>query len=118
MRYIKKRNYDFYNNAVFVILSRLFGRTFAVDGHAMIPVAMQMVMAAKNNQKTPVITIPEEGDSAKLKAVKSVINKMVVYDPNKRISAADAVDNLESAVGKMSCTLSRSIALVDYIYRW
>ena len=84
----------------------------------MIPVAMQMVMAAKGNQKGPVITVPTEGDSAKMKTVKSVINKMVVYDPNKRISAADVVKNLESAAGKMSCTLSRSMALVDYLYGW
>ena len=56
----------------------------------MVPVATQMVMAAKHNQNAPVITVPKAGDSAKMKTVKSIINKMVVYDANKRISAAEA----------------------------
>ena len=77
----------------------------------MVPVATQMVMAAKHNQNAPVITVPKAGDSAKMKTVKSIINKMVVYDANKRISAAEAARELESVAGTIFCTL----ALVDYL---
>ena len=49
-----------------------------------VPVAMQMLMAAKSTPpKTLVIISENKGHSANMKIVKFVINKMVVYDPNK-----------------------------------
>ena len=69
-----------------------------------VPVAMQMMMAAQSTpQKSLVVTAENKGDSANMKTVKSVINKMVVYDPKKRISAAEAARSLEFDAGKTLC---------------
>ena len=78
------------------------GRTFAEGGPGVIPVAMQMIMATRAKQKPPIVAAVNKQDNAKLKTVKSIVNKMVVYDPNRRISAAEAARTLESVVGKFS----------------
>ena len=66
-----------------------------------VPVAMQMMMAAQSTPRKPLVIIAEnKGESANMKTVKSVINKMVVYDPKKRISAAEAAHSLEFDAGK------------------
>jgi len=59
-----------------------------------------MIMAANQQIKQPVIVNIDEGDSARVQAVKSLINKMVVYDPKKRLSAAEVADTMESVAGE------------------
>ena len=79
----------------------MFGRTFAAGGPVGVPVAMQMMMAAQSTPPKSVVVMAEnKGDSANMKTVKSVINKMVVNDPKKRISAAEAARLLTFDAGK------------------
>lgn len=60
-----------------------------------------MIMASKQ-QTQPVIAVTDRDDSAKLKTVKSVINKMVLYDPKMRTSVAEVSLKMETVAGKIS----------------
>lgn len=74
----------------------------------LIPVAVQMVTSKASNGKQPVVISVKASDNAKLRTVKSLINKMVVIDADKRVSAQEVVDALKSIVGMLATAPKRT----------
>ena len=100
------------------IISLVSGGMFAAAGPSPVPIPYQMTMAASQKMKQPVLVNVDKGDSARVQTVKSLINKMVVYDPKKRLSAAEVVDTMESVAGEIhrnfvsnDCSCARCIII-------
>ena len=70
----------------------------------LIPITVQMITAMAAGGKQPVIITEKESDNTKLKAIKCLINKLIVKDAHKRPSAQDVVDALKSIVGMLALT--------------
>lgn len=79
-------------------------KIFSESMPGLIPIAVQMVTAAAAGGKQPVIISEKESDNAKLKAMKSLINKTILKDADTRVSAQEVVDALKSIV----CMLATS----------
>ena len=58
-----------------------------------------MLVASNQGTKQPVVVSIDSSDDKKLKTVKTLINKMVVKEPNQRMSAKEVVKALESVAG-------------------
>ena len=76
----------------------------------LIPIAVQMITAMAAGGKQPVIITEKESDNTILKAIKCLINKLIVKDAHKRPSAQDVVDALKSIVGMFFLTRFKKIA--------